>query len=87
MISIFMIGFFNFFGRKNFFCQRKNENRESKRTTEPIFFYEDVKMSFKIDTLDFLKITLPEGEIFGKLRRLPKTGTIKRVFHRECNNE
>ena len=51
------------------------------------FFYEDVKMSFKIDTLDFLKITLPEGEIFGKLRRLPKTGTIKRVFHRECNNE
>ena len=44
-------------------------------------------MSFKIETLDFLKITLPEGEIFGKLRRLPKTGTIKRVFHRECNNE
>ena len=49
------------------------------------FFYKDVKMSFRIDIIDFLKITLPEGEIFGQLRRLPKTGDIKSVFYKECN--
>ena len=55
------------------------------------FLYEDVKMSFETGSClchrTRLKITLPEGEIFGRLRRLPKTDDLKRVFYRECNNE
>ena len=55
------------------------------------FFYEDVKMSFETGGWCCywarLKITLPEGEIFGRLRRLAKTDDIKRVFYRQCNNE
>ena len=55
------------------------------------FFYEDVKMSFQTGGWCCywarLKITLPEGEILGRLRRLPKTNDLKRVFYRECNNK
>ena len=53
------------------------------------FLYKDVKMSFPSDWYwDWrgLKITLPEGEILGRLRKLPKTGDLKRVF-REVNNK
>ena len=34
-----------------------------------------------------MKITLPKGEILGRLRKLPKTGDLKRVFYREVNNK
>ena len=48
------------------------------------FLCADVKMS--VATGDWywdwrgLKITLPKGEILGRLRKLPKTGDLKRVF-------
>ena len=50
------------------------------------FLHEDVKMLLIRDSLDVLKITLPEGVKFAMLRRLPKTLTSKRVFFRKVNN-
>ena len=51
------------------------------------FLYEDVQMSFKLDAGEFLRITLPYGELFGRLRTSLKTFAVKRVFYSECNNE
>ena len=52
------------------------------------FLYENVKMSVLLEYNGvFLKITLPEGEIFGRLRKLLKSLDVKRVFYRECNNK
>ena len=82
-----------FFGEKNFFSpkKKKNESRKNKRAAEPFFFYENVKMSFETSDCYWnwrgLKITFPNGEILGRLRKLPKTRDLKRVFHRERNKE
>ena len=57
------------------------------------FFHKDVKMSYVTEPCWWdwawkgLKITLPNGEILGRLRVLQKTGNLKRVFYRECNNQ
>ena len=57
------------------------------------FFLKDVKMFYVTEPCWWdwawrgLKITFRQGEILGRLRVLPKTGDLKRVFHREVNNK
>ena len=74
-------------GEKLFFALKKMQIVKVKGQQNR-FLYEDVKMSVLLEYNGvFLKITLPEGEIFGRLRRLPKTSDVKRVFYRGCNNK
>ena len=82
-----------FFGEKNFFSPKKKKMKVVKIKGQPnrFFFYENVKMSFETSDCYWnwrgLKITFPNGEILGRLRKLPKTRDLKRVFHRERNKE
>ena len=73
-----------FLGKKIFFAPKKMQIVKVKGQQNR-FLYENVKMSVLLEYNGvFLKITLPEGEIFG---RLPKTDDVKRVFYRRCNNK
>ena len=57
------------------------------------FFLKDVKMFYVTEPSWWdwawrgLKITFRQGEILGRLRKLPKTGDLKRIFYREVNNK
>ena len=81
-----------FLGRKFFFPQRKMEIVKVKGQPNR-FFLKDVKMFYVTEPSWWdwawrgLKITFRQGEILGRLRKLPKTGDLKRIFYREVNNK
>ena len=81
----------NFLGKKSFFSTKKKMKVVKIKGQPNRFFYENVKMSFETSDCYWnwrgLKITFPNGEILGRLRKLPKTRDLKRVFHRERNKE
>ena len=80
-----------FWEKKVFFSTKKKMKVVKIKGQPNRFFYENVKMSFETSDCYWnwrgLKITFPNGEILGRLRKLPKTRDLKRVFHRERNKE